>query len=395
MTPLLDRIDQTELQSTLKTLGLDGWLLYDFRGVNPVARRVVGLGGLVTRRVYVWLPASGRPVALVHRIELGAVAEFPGEVRSYGSWRELEQQLAALVRGRRVAMEISPDGGVPYLDRVPAGAAHVLKRIGAVTTSSATLVSQFAARWSAAEREDHRAAAEIVADIARAVLRDVVRDAGRATETAVQRRVRERLEATGLNAPDPPIVAFGAHAANPHYEPREGDEVVLEAGQVVLLDLWARRTRGTVFADQTWMGFAGTSPPDEVVRVWEAVRDARDAVLDRLRSGWGHGTLTGADLDDVARGLITSRGYGDAFLHRTGHSIDGDLHGSGPNLDNFETHDTRELVEGVGFSVEPGIYLDERFGMRTEVNAFIDDSGPVVTPQEIQRELISTSTLGV
>ncbi len=386
---LLERIDLGELQSTLKTLGLDGWLLYDFRGGNPVARRVVGLGGLVTRRVYVWLPASGRPVALVHRIELGAVAAFPGEVRSYGSWRELEQQLGALIRGRRVAMEISPDGGVPYLDRVPAGAAKVLERIGAVMTSSALLVSRFAAGWTAAERQDHRAAAEILADTARAVLREAVREAGKATEIAVQRRVRERLEAAGLNAPESPIVAFGAHAANPHYEPREGDEVVLQPGQVVLLDLWARRTRGTVFADQTWMGFAGTSPPDDVARVWEAVRDARDAVLDRLRSGWGSGPLTGADLDDVARGVITSRGYGDAFFHRTGHSIDGDLHGSGPNLDNFETNDTRELVVGLGFSVEPGIYLDGRFGVRSEVNVFIDDAGPQVTPREIQRALIT------
>lgn len=357
--------------------------------MNPVARRVVGLGGLVTRRVYVWLPATGEPVALVHRIELGAVTTFPGEVRAYGSWRELEHHLGALLRGRRIAIEVSPNGDVPYLDRVPAGAAHVLERLGAVTTSSAPLVTRFAARWTRDEREAHRAAAEALASVARDVLRETVRAAGQVTETGVQHMVHERLAAAGLDAPDLPIAAFGPNAANPHYEPPEGDEVVLRPGQVVLLDLWARRARGTVFADQTWMGFAGSSPPDDVARVWEAVRDARDAVLDRLRGAWAAGdTLTGADLDDVARGVITARGYGEAFLHRTGHSIDGDLHGSGPNLDNFETNDTRELVTGVGFSVEPGIYLEGRFGMRSEVNVFLDEGGPVVTPREIQRELI-------
>ena len=383
------RLDLEDLRAALKAAGLDAWLLYDFKGANPIARRVAGIGGFVTRRVFVWLPAAGGPVALVHRIERHVLPDFPGEVRAYASWRELQQQLALLLRGRRVAMEISPDGDVPYLDRVPSGAAKLLERLGATIVSSAPLISRFAAGWSVRDQAEHRKAAELLARIARETVAEVVKQAGSAREAQVQARVRQRMESAGLVVAEAPIVAFAANAANPHYEPREGADAVLQAGQVVLLDLWARTDPDTVFADQTWMGFAGGSVPDEVARVWAAVRDARDAVLDKLRAQWRPGGgMTGAVLDDVSRGLITERGYGEFFTHRTGHSIDADLHGSGPNIDNFETNDSRELLAGVGFSVEPGVYLEGRFGVRSEVNVFLTDAGPVVTPAEIQRELI-------
>jgi len=383
------RIDLKELSGALKASGLDAWLLYDFKGANPIARRVAGIGGFVTRRVFVWLPATGGPVALVHRIERHVMPDFPGEVRVYGGWRELQQQLALLLRGRRVAMEISPDGDVPYLDRVPSGAAKLLERLGATIVSSAPLISRFAAGWSANDQQEHQKAAELLARIARETVAEVVTQAGSAREAQVQARVCERLDAAKLIVPDPPIVAFQANAANPHYEPRTGSDAVLQAGQVVLLDLWARTREDTVFADQTWMGFAGGSVPDDVARVWTAVRDARDAVLDKLRAQWRpNGGMTGAELDDASRGLITERGYGEYFTHRTGHSIDSDLHGSGPNIDNFETNDSRELLPGVGFSVEPGVYLEGKFGVRSEVNVFLTEKGPVVTPAEIQRALI-------
>jgi Xaa-Pro aminopeptidase len=383
------RIDLTELRAALKASGLDAWLLYDFKGMNPIARRVAGIGGFITRRVFVWLPATGEPVALVHRIEQHVLPDFPGEVRVYGAWRELQQQLALLLRGRRVAMEISPDGDVPYLDRIPSGAAKLLERLGATIVSSAPLISRFASGWSSQDRAEHQKAAELLARLARETVAEVVKQAGSAREARVQAGVRQRMEAAGLIVPEPPIVAFQANAANPHYEPREGADAVLQPGQVVLLDLWARTTPDTVFADQTWMGFAGGSVPDDVARVWSAVRDARDAVLDKLRSQWRPGGgMTGAALDDASRGVITERGYAEFFTHRTGHSIDSDLHGSGPNIDNFETNDSRELLPGVGFSVEPGVYLAGRFGVRSEVNVYLTDAGPVVTPAEIQRELI-------
>lgn len=386
---LLDRIDLGELSSVLKSLGLDGWLLYDFHGSNPIARRIAGLGGLVTRRYYLWLPATGTPVALVHRIELVAARDFPGEVRAYITWRDLERELASLVRGRRIAMETAPEGGVPYLDRMPAGALRVLERLGAVIRSSAPLVSRFAARWSPAELEEHRALAEILRGVALAALDRAVSGAKRITERAVQQFVVERLTASGVEVTDPPIVAFGPNSALPHYEPGAQGEVTLREGDVILLDLWGRRSPQGVFADQTWMGFAGSSLPDELHRAWTAVREARDAVIGRLRSAHGSGqTLTGADLDSVAREVLTRAGFGDAILHRTGHSIDSELHGCGPHLDSLETNDTRELTAGLGFSVEPAVYFEGKFGVRSEVNVYLGPEGPEVTPREIQHEIV-------
>lgn len=386
---LLDRLDLGELRAALRERQLDGWLIYDFHHVNPVAGRVLGVGGMGTRRLFVWLPATGAPVAVAHRIELQPLDGFPGEVRAYSAWQELHERLGALVQGKRVAMEISPEDAVPYLDRVPAGVAQLIQRLGGSVEGSADLVTLFAARWSPTELADHRAAAEALAEIAQTTLREVVREAGRAREAEVQRRVLERMERAGLVTNEPPIVGFGANAANPHYEPREGADALLQPDQVVLLDLWGGRSLTTVFADQTWMGFAGRRMPDEVQQVWTVVRDARDAAVARLRAAVAAGDrVSGAQLDAAARLHIVAHGYGDAFVHRTGHSIDVELHGSGPHLDGFETHDSRLLLPGVGFSVEPGIYLPGRFGVRSEVNVVLHEDGPEVTPKRPQAEMI-------
>jgi Xaa-Pro aminopeptidase len=387
--PILERIDLGVLQTALKERGLDGWLIYDFHHLNPVAGRVLGVGGMGTRRLFVWLPVTGRPVAVAHRIELQPLEGFPGEVRVYGAWQELHEHLGAVVRGKRIAMETSADDAVPYLDRVPAGVLQLVGRLGGTVEGSADLVTLFAARWSAAELADHRAAAGALADIARTTLGEVVGEAGRAREAAVQARVRERMTRAGLVTNEPPIVAFAANAANPHYEPMEGSDALLAPDQVVLLDLWGGRSLTTVFADQTWMGFAGSAVPDEVQRVWTIVRDARDAAIARLRAATAAGDrVSGAQLDAAARSHIAAHGYGDAFVHRTGHSIDVELHGSGPHLDGFETEDTRLLLPGVGFSVEPGIYLPGRFGVRSEVNVVLHASGPEVTPPHPQVDLV-------
>src|SRR3989442_1388117 len=286
LMPLLDGFDLTALARELGALGADGWLLYDFRKVNPIAGRILGDTGMGTRRLFVLLPRSGRPVAVAHRIELQALAGFPGDVRPYGAWRELHQHLEALVRGRTLAIETSPRDQVPYLDRVPHGVVQLLESFGARLVSSAPLVSRFAARWSAVELTGHR------------------KDA-------------------------------------------------------------------------------------EVRRVWQAVKGARDAAVRFLRERWRpDGAVTGAQVDDAARAVIRDAGLADYFVHRTGHSIDRDLHGSGPHIDNFETEDARALVPGVGFSIEPGVYLPERFGMRSEINVYIDSQGPEVNPSHPQDELI-------
>lgn len=394
MSEGLAALDRAALAAALEALPADGWLIFDFHRINPVQARIVGAGGLATRRLFVWLPRAGTPVALVHRIELQGMAEFPGEVRPYGSWQELDAGLRALVGGRTVAMEISPRDAVPYLDRVPAGVVELLHAVGATVVSSAPLITQFAACWSDADRLAHRRAAEVLATVAHEALQwagaEVARGA-EVREVGVQQRVQAAVERAGLVMEDPPIVAFQAHAALPHYEPHPGADARLEPGQVLLLDLWARPAPDTVFADQTWMAFAGNAPDAEVLRVWSTVRDARDAVIARLTEWWNGGRaqpLSGAQLDDTARNLVRDAGYGEHFAHRTGHSIDRELHGSGPNLDNFETRDERPLLPGVGFSIEPGVYLPGRFGMRSEVNAFLSASGPEVTPEHVQRDLL-------
>lgn len=392
--PPLSGFDFAALSAALEALGADAWLLFDFRGVNPIASRVLDVHGMATRRFFVFLQRSGPPVAVAHKIELAPFDGFPGEVRPYAAWRELQAQLEPLVRGKTLALETSPQDGVPYLDRVPHGVVQLLEALGGRIVSSAPLVTRFAARWSAAELAGHRMAAEAIATIAQDALRWAGAELAKGAdvrETGVQRWVVEAFDRAGLFTDHPPIAAFGPNAANPHYEPRAGADRRLAAGEVLLLDLWAGVSRSAVFADQTWMGFAGRTPEPEVARVWEVVRDARDAAVTRLAGRWreaGGAPVTGAELDDAARGVIRSAGYGEWFVHRTGHSIDRELHGSGPHLDNFETADTRSLQPGIGFSVEPGIYLTGRFGVRSEINVYLAEGGPEVTPEHPQRNLL-------
>ncbi len=398
LMPLLDGFDFPGLADALGALGADAWLLYDFRKVNPIAGRILGPTGLATRRLFVLLPRSGPAVAVAHRIELQPLANFPGDVRPYGSWRELHGQLEALVRGRTLAMEVSESDAVPYLDRVPHGVVQLLESLGARIVSSAPLVTRFAARWSAAEADGHRRAARALAEIAREALAWAGSETARGAEVreaGLQHRVLDAIGRAGLVTDHPPIAAFGPNSALPHYEPHAGADLRLVAGQVLLLDLWAGPSPGSVFADQTWMAFAGRAPDAEVRNVWQAVRAARDAAVALLRERWpkqGKGeagsVVTGAAVDDAARAVIRAAGYGEYFVHRTGHSIDRDLHGSGPHIDNFETADTRPLVSGVGFSVEPGIYLPGRFGMRSEINVFMGETGPEVTPPSPQEDLL-------
>jgi len=389
LTPeVLDQVRQL-----LASRRLDGWMLFDFHGMNPVTTRVLGLGGLATRRLFVLLPAVGKPVAVAHKIEQHRIAGFPGEVRPYAAWRELETELARVCSGKKLAMEYSGNDAVPYLDRIPAGVVELIRAAGAEVASSSELVTALASRWTPDELAGHLKAAELLREIALAAFEQVkawYAEGKTPTEQGLQRWVMAAFEQAGLQTNEPPIVAAGEHAANPHHDPTGGPDTIIERGGVLLLDLWAGVRIDTVYADQTWMAYVGGAPPDEVVRVWDVVRDARDqtvAVLaDKWREGW---PVTGADLDDVARKVIAAAGHGAHFVHRTGHSIDKDLHGSGPHLDNYETHDDRKLLAGVGFSVEPGIYLPGRFGVRSEINVYLRENGPQVTPARPQQQIVA------
>ncbi|HEX9607722.1 MAG TPA: Xaa-Pro peptidase family protein [Gemmatimonadaceae bacterium] len=381
------------LQSALDRAGLDGWLLYDFHGLNPVAVGMLELPGMTTRRFFVYIPRQGEPVAITHAIEQGPWAGWPAKWRKekYSSWRLLESLLAGVVKGKRIAMEYSPGDAVPYLDRVPAGVLEMVRSAGATVVSSADLVSMFYAVWSDEQRASHERAARAVATIGQQAIRLAGSRADSAsplTEYALQSWIRERFEAGGLETDHGPIVAIGPNAANPHYEPAAEKSATINRGDILLVDLWAREKNG-VFADQTWMGSLGP-PSDRDKTIWLAVRDGRDAAISLLQQRISaREPVRGGEVDDAARAVITKRGYGDFFIHRTGHSIDPrDLHGSGPHIDNLETREERALIPGVGFSIEPGIYLAGEVGMRSEVNGFIGADKVLITPSDYQKDLL-------
>ena len=382
-----------ELQSALDRAGLDGWLIYDFHGLNPIAVGMLQLPGMTTRRFFVFIPRKGTPVAITHAIEQGPWNEWPAKWQreKYSSWQTLEYMVSELVKGKRVAMEYSPGDAVPYLDRVPAGVVEMVRNGGATVVSSADLVSRFYAVWSDEQRASHERAARAVATIGQEAIRLAGSRADSAsplTEYALQTWIKERFAAGGLETDHGPIVAIGPNASNPHYEPTAEKSATIKRGDILLVDLWAREKQG-VFADQTWMGSLGT-PSDRDKTIWLAVRDARDAAISLLETRIGaHKPVRGGEVDDAAREVISERGYGEFFIHRTGHSIDPrDLHGSGPHIDNLETREERALIPGVGFSIEPGIYLAGEVGIRSEVNGFIGADGVLITPSDYQRDLL-------
>jgi Xaa-Pro aminopeptidase len=382
-----------EIQQLLRTAGLDGWLLYDFRGTNAIASALLGFDGLVSRRVFAFIPAEGIPVGIGHAIEPGPWARWPKAwpLRTYSGWRALEGELAALVSDKRIAMEYSAGDAIPYLDRIPAGVLEMVRATGASVVSSGDLVSRVYATWSGPQLASHERAAAHIAAIAR----DAIDFAGACVaagtpvaEHEVQARILDAFERAGLETMHGPDVAASENAANPHYAPSADAPRLIVRGDLLLIDLWARERDGGVYADQTWMASLG-APSSRAVTIWEAVRDARDAALALLAERIAAGLpVQGGEADDAARAVITSRGFGAQFWHRTGHSIDSrELHGSGPQIDNLESRDDRLLIPGVGFSIEPGIYLPGELGVRSEVNAYVGEDALLVTPSTPQRDL--------
>lgn len=381
-----------EIQDALGELGLDGWLLYDLMARNPVAGGLTGRGRL-SRRYFVFLPAAGEPVAVVHGIEEAPWSDWPWRKRRYVGWRELEQALREVLgAARRVAMEVSARDEVPVLDLVPAGVVELIRSLGPEVVSSGDLITRFYSRWMPADQASHRRAAEILAGVARDAFRHIAAEvtAGREVREAPMREwVLEALAARGCGVGADCIVANGVNAADPHYAP-VGDGDPLRRGDLILLDLWGKESDDSVYADQTWMAYLGSRVPARANEVWTAVRDARDAAVDFLRRRWAEGQpVQGYEVDDVTRAVIAERGFGDHFIHRTGHSIDRATHGMGPNMDNLETHETRILVPGIGFSIEPGIYIPGEIGLRSEINVLLTEDGPEVTPSVVQEEILT------
>jgi Xaa-Pro aminopeptidase len=380
-------IDVGAVQQALRDQGLDGWLWYDFQGANPIAQRLAGIGSdgghLASRRWFYLIPANGEPRGLVHKIERHNLDRLPGTKTPYAGRLELETGLKDLLSGaRRVAMEYSPNGAIPYVSRVDAGTLEMVRGQGIDVVSSGDLVQQFEAHWTSDAIASHKAASERlyrIKDRAFEEAKKIARGASM-TEYELQQMMWQWFAEEGLTSDSAPNVSAQENAGNPHYLPTEKRSRQIRPNELLLLDLWGKlETRGAVFADITWVGFTGAQVPDDMARAFTTVREARDAAIKVVEEAAHAGRdVRGFEVDRAARSVIEKAGYGEYLWHRTGHSLGETVHGNGAHLDDYETHDERRLLPGTGFTIEPGVYFD-RFGVRTEINMVWGPKGPEVT----------------
>ncbi len=387
-----------EIQDALGIMdSVDGWLFYDFRGSDPLAYRVLLLDPTqhVTRRWYYWIPTRGEPVKLLHMIEPHVLDELPGQVQQYVSWEHQHRVLASLLRGRqRIVMQYSPFNAVPYLSRVDAGTVELIRSFGLEVVTSADLVQRFEAVWTDEQLESHRYAVTTlrnIVDEAFAHVASCVTNERRLSEYDLQQFILSRIRDAGMTTSSAPIAAVDAHSADPHYGPTESSSSLITRDNLVLIDLWAKQTTpGSVYGDITWTGYTGTEVPAQQRMIFEHVRRGRDAALSFVQNQVAIGRFPcGWEVDDVCRTTIRTAGYGDFFIHRTGHSIGEEVHGNGANIDNLETQDNRRLLPRTCFSIEPGIYLPGEFGIRSELDVYISDREAVVHGLPLQTEIVS------
>lgn len=390
----------TEIQAALFQQGFTGWLFYDFRGSDILAPRILKterLGG--SRRWFYFVPATGEPVKVVHAIEPDQLDSLPGKKLIYREWSLLKDQVLKAITSNgkaakevRIAMQYSPNNDIPYISRVDAGTIEMVRSTGVKIESSADLVQRFEAVWTPEQLAMHTEAAvkmqkiilEAFAEIKRRINADIP-----TTENDVQGFMMKRYGEEGMN-PSPMIVAVNANAASPHYFPRSGQGAPIRRGDLVLIDTVTKVKKDRApAADLTWMGYVGETVPDEYVKIWNIVFEAQQSALRAVRDAFKSGKpITGAQVDDVSRGVIRKAGYADEFLHRTGHSIGEEGHGNGANIDNLETRDSRRLIAGTAFSIEPGIYFAGKFGVRSEIDVYIDGTNAIITAPH-QTEIVA------
>ena len=401
-------------QEFLAAEGLPGWLVYDYRGLNPIFRQVITPSGHVTRQCFFFIPASGEPRLLVHHVDAGKFAASGVDLVIYSSRESMVEGLQGILKGPensplQVAMEYSPQNALPRVSRVDAGTVELVRSLGVEVISSADVMQYATQRWSPAQLEGHRRTTAKLGEIvnqAFGYIGEKLSDGP--TEFDVAEFIRARFREEGLETPDGPIVSVNDHCSDPHYEPEEGSSRVIKSGDWVLIDLWAKSInppasaseitsppgkgelevgQGSVYGDITWVAYVGDAVPQRHQEIFDIVTGARDAALSFLEESHAKGeTVQGWQADLVARDYISQRGYEEFFTHRLGHSIGGEVHSEAVNLDGFETHDTRRIIPGVGFSIEPGIYLPE-FGVRSEIDAYMSESGPYAT-SPVQREVV-------
>jgi Xaa-Pro aminopeptidase len=377
-------------QQHLKAQGIDGWLLYDYRGMNPIFWDTVGHIRNVTRPCWLWIPSQGKSRLLVSYVDQGRFAHLGLATTLFVSRRDMTRRLEEMLRGaRRIAMEYSPLGELPRVSRVDAGTLQLVEGLGVEVVSSADTLQFAAQRWSEADLTSHMAAARKLD----AIVHEAFQYIGKATpsgptESEVADLIRRRFEEEGLQTADGPVVAVNEHSSDPHFEPGPETSRAIGPGDWVLIDLWARTSGDdAMYADITWTAYVGERVPERHQRVFDAVIGARDAALAALNDGFASGRiLQGQELDKVARDHIERAGYGPHFNHRLGHSLGREVHGNAVNLDGWETRDTRRVIPGLAVTIEPGIYLRE-FGVRSEIDVYISESGPQVTTA-VQRSVV-------
>jgi len=381
-------LDVAAVQQSLKAEGLDGWLLYDFHGSNPIAARLAGTANgakMTTRRWFYLVPASGEPRGLVHAIERQTLDALPGEKTIYAGRQQLDAGLTKLLSGvKRVAMEYSRDCAIPYISRIDAGTVELVRSRGIDVESSGDLVQRFEAVWDEAALATHREASAAlyrVKDRAFELIAGRVGDGDALTEFAVQQQMASWFEEEGLVSDSAPVVAAQENAGDPHYLPTARRSRPIRKGELVLLDLWGKKRENpqAVYADITWVGFTGPEVPPEMARAFGAIGQARDAAVALVKeSARQQRDLRGWQVDRAARQVLEQAGFGERILHRTGHNLGREVHGNGVHMDDYESHDDRRLLPGTGFTIEPGLYF-ESFGVRTEINMYYGQREALVT----------------
>lgn len=387
--------DLSAIQAALKDQHVDGWLLYDFRGLNVLANRILDIppDAMGSRRWFYFIPQAGSPRKIVHRIEAGALDHLPGDKTVYLRWQELESSLKSVIQdGAKIAMEYSPRNNNPYVSRVDAGTVELIRGMGAEVVSSGDLVQSFEAVWSDSQWEQHQRADQLnqqAFQLAWKRIADAVRDGKSIRETDVQAAIMKYFADHHLTTYHPPIVGVNGHGGDPHYAPEVGSDSEICKGDYVLIDLWAKLDEPqAVYSDLTKVGFVGDEVPVNYEKVFEIVANARDAGIQLVRERFAAGKdVYGWEVDDAVRNVIEDAGYGESFIHRTGHNIGQETHGNGAHIDNLETHEDRRILRRTCFSIEPGIYLDE-FGIRSEVDVYVDGNGEVHVTGGLQTSVI-------
>lgn len=386
-----------KFQEFITDSNLDGWLIYDFHDINPFAKLFLPIDKktFLSRRWFYYVPAKGTPQLLVHRIEENFFEHLHGELSVYSGWQELEAGIGRMIKGaKKIAMEYSPGAALPYVSTVDAGTIEMVRNIGVDVVSSGDIIQFFHSKWSLMGYKLHKATVPRMHKIrmkAFKTIADTINNGNTINEYEIQRQMMSDFAVNGLITDHPPIIAVNEHAALPHYAPSVDSYSPIKRGDLILIDMWAKMKDqpDATYVDITWTGFVGEDVPEEMTKVFNIVRDARDAAVNFVAAELDAGRpVKGGDADNACRKVIDEAGYGEYFTHRTGHSIDTEVHGAGVNIDAMEVRDDRQLIDGVGFSIEPGIYLPGKFGIRSEIDCYMADGKIEVTTAPSQEEVL-------